>query len=255
MKVLLILSDGVRSDSLQGLDAVEMLKKHSTYCMEASTVMPSITLPCHLSLFLSVDPSRHGTTTNTYAPQVRPVPGLFEQINNANKKSAMFYNWGELRDLSRPCDLSYAEYMSCSKLGSEETTRSLCVHAIDYLNQNDVDFSFLYLGWTDTIGHKYGWMSEEYLSAVKETCGMIEKVIRSLPEDYAVIITSDHGGHDRTHGLDIKEDMTIPVFLYGKPFEKDKEIKDVNIKDIAPTIAGLLKVECSEDWDGKPIKF
>ena len=60
------------------------------------------------------------------------------------------------------------------------------------------------------------------LDAAKETRKMIEKVICSLPEDYAVIITSDHGEHDRTHGPDIKEDMTIPVFLYGKPFEKDK---------------------------------
>ena len=87
MKILLILSDGTRPDSLEGIEFIEKLKRESTYCMAAQTVMPSVTLPCHMSLFHSVDPSRHGTTTNTYAPQVRPISGLFEQLK-ALKRSA-----------------------------------------------------------------------------------------------------------------------------------------------------------------------
>lgn len=59
MKVLLALLDGMRPDSI-------------TNVPEAQTVFPSVTLPCHISLFHSVDPDRHGITTNTYTPQVRP---------------------------------------------------------------------------------------------------------------------------------------------------------------------------------------
>ena len=59
MKILLILSDGTRPDSLEGIEFIEKLKRESTYCMAAQTVMPSVTLPCHMSLFHSVDPSRH----------------------------------------------------------------------------------------------------------------------------------------------------------------------------------------------------
>ena len=88
MKILLILSDGTRPDSLEGIEFIEKLKRESTYCMAAQTVMPSVTLPCHMSLFHSVDPSRHGTTTNTYAPQVRPISGLFEQLKAANPQEA-----------------------------------------------------------------------------------------------------------------------------------------------------------------------
>ena len=107
MKILLILSDGMRPDSLKGNKIIESLKQNSTYCMDAQTVMPSVTLPTHMSLFHSVDPSRHGTTTNTYAPQVHPVKGLFEVLKENNKKSAMFYDWESLRDLSRPETLTY----------------------------------------------------------------------------------------------------------------------------------------------------
>ena len=47
----------------------------------AQTVMPSVTLPCHMSLFHSVAPDRHGILTNTYTPQVRPINGICEQLH------------------------------------------------------------------------------------------------------------------------------------------------------------------------------
>ena len=96
MRVLLILADGMRPDSLTGIHKVQEIIKKSSYAMEAKNVTPSVTLPCHMSLFHSVDPSRHGITTNTYAPQVRPINGLCEVIKNNNKSSAMVghtYGW------------------------------------------------------------------------------------------------------------------------------------------------------------------
>lgn len=29
---------------------------------------------------------------------------------------------------------------------------------------------------------------------------------------------ADHGGYDRTHGMQIPEDMTVPLFLYSPDF-------------------------------------
>jgi hypothetical protein len=40
--------------------------------------MPSVTLPCHTSMFRGVTPERHGITTNTWTPQVRPVPSIID---------------------------------------------------------------------------------------------------------------------------------------------------------------------------------
>ena len=34
----------------------------------------------------------------------------------------------------------------------------------------------------------------------------------------AASMTADHGGHNRNHGDDVPEDMTIPVVLKGKRF-------------------------------------
>ena len=254
MKVLLILSDGMRPDSLKDIPLVNKLKRKGTYCMNAKTVTPSVTLPCHMSLFHSVDPDRHGILTNTYMPQVRPISGLCEQLKQKGKKCAMYYNWEEIRDISRPGSLCLNKFHSGYEYGLEASNAYLCDCVKKDLNRMDIDFAFLYLLWVDEAGHANGWMSEPYMEAVRKTCSMIEDVIQSVEEKYTVILTADHGGHDRMHGTDCAEDMTIPVFLYGNPFEEKKELSDVSIKDIAPTIAGLLGADCAPEWEGKCLK-
>jgi len=55
------------------------------------------------------------------------------------------------------------------------------------------------------------------------------------------------------HGTTEPEDMTIPVIFYGKAFEAGKVMKNVNIKDIAPTIATLQGVKIPDEWEGKSL--
>ena len=59
MRTLLILVDGMRPDAIENLPRVKALLEKSAYTMNATTVMPSVTLPCHMSLFHSVEPGRH----------------------------------------------------------------------------------------------------------------------------------------------------------------------------------------------------
>ena len=253
MRTLLILVDGMRPDALENIEAAQDIIHKSSYIMDAKTVMPSVTLPCHMSLFHSVDPSRHGTTTNTYAPQVRPVKGLCEVLLENKKKSAFFYNWEELRDLSRPNSLTFSYFCKGGDIGYDKANDIVSAAAAEYLNKNYVDFAFLYLGYTDEAGHKNGWMSDEYMEAIENSWRNIKMVMSSLPEDYTVIITADHGGHDRLHGTDLSEDMTIPIIINGENFEAGKVLKNANIKDIAPTVTKLLDVESDDEWEGKSI--
>ena len=255
MRVLLILVDGMRPDVIEKLPRVKKFLEKSTYTMNAETVMPSVTLPCHMSLFHSVDPSRHGTTTNVYMPQVRPIKGLCEVLLEKGKKNAFFYNWEEIRDLSRPNSLTYACFCKGRDIGYEKANDVVSNAAIEYLTNNHTDFAFLYLGFTDMAGHQFGWLSDEYMHAIDNSWDNIEKIVDALPDDYVVMITADHGGHDRTHGTALPEDMKIPYIAIGNGIEKGKVIeKNVNIKDIAPTIANLLGATPDEDWEGKVIE-
>lgn len=251
MKILLVLVDGMRSDAIADLPNVKKIMQKAVYTMNATSVVPPVTLPCLMSIFHSVDPDRHGIMSNIYVPQVRPVKGLCEVLLEHNKKSALFYSWGQIRDLTRPNTESFSYFCKGREIGYEKANDILTEEAIKYLKDHDTDFAFLYLGYTDMAGHMDGWMSKPYMDAIQNSWKNIERVLSELPEDYTVIIAADHGGHGRTHGSEIPEDMTIPLFIIRKDFESGKEIRNANLKDIAPTVAALLKVEPDEEWEGK----
>ena len=251
MKVLMILVDGMRPDSLVDIPQAQKVMGNSAVCLNAATVMPSMTLPCHMSLFHSVDPSRHGTATNTYAPQVRPVRGLCEVLRSGGKSCAFFYDWEQLRDLTRPGDLDFSYFAKGEKFGYAVTDRMVTDSAIAYLGEHRPDFAFLYLGDCDEEGHRYGWMSEKYLEAIRRSWEHIDRVLDTLPAEYAVILLADHGGHDRIHGTDTPEDMTIPVMIMGGGFTPGEITGDVSILDLAPTVVHLLGIERDRDWEGR----
>ncbi len=255
-KVLLILCDGMRPDSLAacGHPFVNEMLEHSIYTLKAQTVMPSVTLPCHVSLFLSVTPERHGILTNTYVPQVRPVRGICEVLRAAGKACALFYDWDELKDLARPGSLWYSNYVGGHAHGYEWSNKVLEENALSFLKSNDIDFTFLYKGWPDEAGHGHGWMGAEYIRSVHGCFESIQKIINSLSDDYLVILTADHGGHDRSHGTDKPEDMTIPIIFYNKQFTS-KDLGDATIMDIAPTITSVLGVEADRDWEGHVLEL
>lgn len=253
MKVLLILVDGMRPDALDRVEDAQAVLREASYTLSARTVSPSVTLPCHMSLFHSVDPSRHGTTVNTYTPQVRPVNGLCEVLLKAEKSNAFFYNWEELRDIARPNSLMFSYFCKGAKFGYDKANDMVADAAIAYLADHDTDFAFLYFGYPDAAGHKYGWMSDEYMDALANSWRNIVRTVASLPEEYTVIITADHGGHDRMHGTELHEDMTIPIIVLQKGEKRSLDLSGANIKDIAPTIVDLLDVAPDEEWEGKSL--
>ncbi|HBA48166.1 MAG TPA: hypothetical protein DCZ91_10295 [Lachnospiraceae bacterium] len=254
-KVILILVDGLRPDAVESCGnpyGKELLGKGS-YSLKAETVYPSVTLPCHVSLFLSVPPERHGTTTNTYTPQVRPINGLCEQLRLGNRKCAFFYNWEELRDLSRPSSLAYSYYVSGDINTYEKANEMVTENAISYIKEEKPDFAFVYLGLTDHVGHSHGWMGKEYMEACSLSLEEIRRIVDPFEAEYTIIITADHGGHGRSHGSREQEDMLIPLICIGPDFKPGKVFEDANICDIAPTIAALTETERAAEWEGKSL--
>ena len=252
-KVILVLVDGMRPDGFEqcGNAYTEELKKNSLYTMNARTVFPSMTLPAHLSLFYDVSPEVHGTTTNTFSPQDTVLEGLFERLDTAQKKSCIYYSWEPLRDISKPKAVTSSEYI---KLGDFEDPDSMVTdRALKGIKEFKPDFAFIYLGKTDDVGHSFGWMSEEYLSSINAAMDDVKRIIDETKGDYTVILTADHGGHNKTHGFDSDEDMTIPMFLCGKDIDKGELKSDVSILDVAPTVLDIIGVTKPEKWEGKSL--
>ena len=151
-KVILISIDGMRPDGFLACGnpfAEEMMQK-AYYTLDGQTVMPSMTLPCHMSMFHSVTPQRHGVSMNQYMPMVRPLDGLFEQLHRARAVCAMYYGWEPLRDIARPKSLTCAEYFHARSEDDVDTV--LTDKALAQIAKTHPDFVFLYLVDTDEKG-------------------------------------------------------------------------------------------------------
>lgn len=202
-----------------------------------------------MSLFHSVTPQRHGITTNVYYPMARPINGLFEQLDIVRKVSAMYYGWEALRDVAKPERLRFAEYINAYT--EESVDKVLTDHALERIRKSKPDFVFLYLVDTDEKGgHDNGWMTDVYLQRISIAVDNIRRVLEECGEEYTVIVTADHGGHDRTHGMDMPEDTTIPMFYFGKQFQAGKRFTGGSILDIAPTIAKIMNISPADEWEG-----
>lgn len=253
-KVILISIDGMRPDGFLNCKNpfAEKMMELGAYSLSAKSMNPSVTLPCHLSIFHSVPPVRHGITTNTYIPFARPINGLFEQIKMAGGVSAMYYGWEPLRDVSRPSSLTFSGYVNA--YAEEHTDGILTDMAIERIEKSKPDFVFLYMVETDEKGgHDSGWMSDTYLDYINRAVDNVRRVYEAVGEEYTIIVTADHGGHDRSHGSELPEDMTIPQFYIGKRFTPGKVLEDISLLDIAPTVADIMSVPCAPEWEGRSV--
>jgi bisphosphoglycerate-independent phosphoglycerate mutase (AlkP superfamily) len=154
-----------------------------------------------------------------------------------------------LRDLNRPERLwtSYFRDIEYKLTGDEFIART----AVSHFQEGGSDFTFVYFGTIDLSGHMSGWMSEAYIRQAEAVDGLMGRVLEAIGPGRSVIIQSDHGGHERNHGSDSPEDMTI-FWTVGGPGVRAGHVieRDVSLLDTAPTIVHLLKRQIPEEWEG-----
>lgn len=253
-KVILISIDGMRPDGLTacGHPFVQELCAAGSYSLQASSVFPSVTLPCHTSMFYGVPPQRHGIVTNDYTPPVRPILGIAEQAARAEKTCAAFYNWEPMRHVWHSENMKYTTFVEAYE--EENSDLFLTDAALELIRRKEPDFVYLYLVETDEKGgHDHGWMTDEYMAQLHNAVSCAEKVYRQAGDRYHILITADHGGHGRGHGDDCPEDMTIPMFFLGKAFEPGLQLTNISLLNLAPTVAQLLGIPSSREWEGQAV--
>ena len=248
--------DGCRPDALGPATspAIWRLLEQGAGCLAAKSVMPSITLPCHTSLFYSLPPAVHGVVTNDWSP-FAGATSLTEAISDAGYSTMAFYTWEQLRDLAAPGTLDAVYYRRFSEEGMTAVA-DLAATTIATLKPT---FAFVYLEATDAAGHRFGWMSPEYMAAVAFSDRAVAGVLTALEEvgildQTFVVVMADHGGHGHTHGTDSADDMTIPVIFSGAGVRRSQIIASpVSILDVAPTLLTALGLAVPPHWQGRII--
>jgi predicted AlkP superfamily pyrophosphatase or phosphodiesterase len=258
-KLLFIILDGCRPDALQQADTptLDSLWQGGAVTWQGRSIMPSITLPAHNSMFRSVLPEVHGVTENVFNPVAAATPSFIDAAALAGKQCAMFFSWEYLRDLGAPGSLRATHY----RYGDygEDNDTPIALAAADYLVEAQPDLLILYMGDVDIHGHLYGWMSPEYLGAIEMNDRAVGQVLARLEaaglrEAYHVLVLADHGGHDTDHGTDRPEDMLIPLILNGRRIRPGHTLQSpVSLLDVAPTVAQVLGFPPPAAWQGQAL--
>lgn len=218
------------------------------------TVFPSVTLASHASMLTGVAPSAHKIDWNDWIPAKGPVtiPTIFGLAKRKGLSTAMFAGKEKFRHFDVSGTLDRFEIPSYH-------AKVVAQAAAAYILAKKPNLCFIHFADTDGAGHRYGWGSPEQEVAFADedrALGTITDAIQAagIGGSSVVIVTADHGGHDRTHGSSSPEDMTIPWITWGAGVKRGAVITaPVTTYDTAATALWLLGVPVPQDWDGKPV--
>jgi len=150
--------------------------------------------------------------------------------------------------------------------GSEQVEKAtvpaqrVATAAAEYIKRAKPNLCGIHFADPDSAGHWFGWGSPEQKKAFHEADTALGVVVDALKkagiaETSVVLISADHGGHGRSHGDNIPEDMTIPWVAWGKGVKRQVQLTmNVTTFDTAATALWLLGVPLPAELDGKPVR-
>jgi len=274
--VIVVSIDGAKPSVVHESE-VPTLKKlaaEGAVTWDASTIFPSTTLPSHTSMLCGVGPDKHQILWNSYMP-IRGIvksPTMFTILRQTEPTAitALFAGKIKFRHLWQKDSLDLFDFggpqttdaptAPSAELESDiKPSQLVAKQAAEWLKTTKPRLAFIHFPDVDRAGHASGWGSPEQKEALKVTDQALYQIRRAIEDsglapNTVLIVTADHGGHDKTHGDNIPDDMLIPWVAWGKGVKKNFTITaPVTTYDTAATALWLLDVPLPAEFDGKPV--
>jgi predicted AlkP superfamily pyrophosphatase or phosphodiesterase len=246
-RVAIISIDGLRPDAIltTGAPNILAMAARGAYTWHARTVLPSTTLPSHISMLSGVEPDVHGIVWDDYLPAkgLLTVPTIFSIARGQGRRTAMIAGKTKFTYF---CETGACDVWAITGNGDDDVAGRAVSGGVDLL--------FVHLPDVDLTGHSTQWMSDAYLSAVRRADQVVGRIVASLPPDTTVILSADHGGHLADHGTSDPVDMTIPWIAVGPRIVKGRELSSsIRTVDTAATAAYILGIPMPPTASGRPI--
>lgn len=252
-RVLMISCDGLRPDAIPAADTpvLQRLIETGSYQSTALAELPPVTLPNHASMVTGKSVENHGVWFNFDQPGRISAQTIFDVAKAAGLNVGFFASKSKLSYL---CE---EDSVDAWNITSNEDV--LTDQIVDAIASHDLHLMFVHFGEPDGTGHRQGWMSTAYLEQVAHMDALIGRVLDALNEkcildQTLVIVTSDHGGHDQTHFLNIPEDRFIPFILNGPDIAAGRTLcEQVRVMDAAATALAFLDLPIDVAADGRVV--
>jgi len=200
---------------------------NTAYAYYAQTIQDSTlwSNETHTAIMSGVTYATHGGDWATYPHFMKTM----ETVNPSLNTAYLVYWSG---DLNYPTGANYIKQgndMACMNraVGILNGTYSDAsgYGGTSWAAGTDPDVMFVFLGETDEAGHlkDFSPNSSKYLSEIAEVnwqTGQMMQAIENRPnfatENWKIIVISDHGGQNYTHGAHNPHNETIPFIVAGK---------------------------------------
>ena len=193
---------------------LQALMSTGAYSLVAQTIYPSSTLPAHASMVTGLCPDKHGVNWNDYIPRRGYTNGtdIFDLAHAAGLRTVMVVGKEKLRQLTEPESTDVYEFINDRDLVIATRVAELIPQGFGLM--------FVHFPTPDWMGHRYGWLSPEQYSVLFRADEALKIMLDALDkagmrQDTLIIVTADHGGHKKSHGTHLPEDMTIPWIIAG----------------------------------------
>ena len=241
------------------------LAAEGAHTWEAYTIVPSITLPSHVSMLTGVGIQKHQVLWNDW-DETKPalaVPTIFRFAKEKGLGTAMIVSKSKFNTLG------HSGFLDAYVTPEDLSAKSIAAAFVELWKTQRPNVCFIHFGDPDRAGHAHGVTSPEKKQALADCDAALRTVVDAvaaagLAESSVFILTADHGGHDvlnkegrvvGTHGTAHALDVTIPWIAWGKGVKPGFQItRPVLIYDTAATALWLLGVPVPESFWGRPVE-
>lgn len=292
-KVVFILVDGIAADVIQQLDP-PTLKEIAASGGFTPSIMggprntpmqsPTISAVGYNSLITGTWVNKHNVFNNSIKNPNYNYWNIFRIAETIKPElhTAIFSTWtdnrtklvGEGKPEAGAIKLDYAfDGLELDTGKFPHDKKALHIFKIDeavsteaarYIRETGPDLSWVYLEYTDDIGHRYG-DSPEFVESVKLADIQIGRIWSAVKarmaeknESWLVIVTTDHGRDAKTgknHGGQSDRERASWIATNAKNLNPAFKFQPTMV-DIAPSIAHFLNLDVPlpirQEWDGVP---
>jgi len=238
-----------------GTPAFHRLMKEGAYTLNARTAREQTrTLPNHTGMLTGrrIDGRRggHGVTYNTdngsrtvHDSAGGYVSSVFDIVHDRGGGTALFTT----KEKFALYDRTWNTNGGADDVGTDNGRAKIDEFVVDtkdarlvattntYLRSRPGQFMFLHIALPDETGHESGFMSDQYLAAVRSTDLLVGTVLDTiagqpaLSRNTVVLLTADHGGDGASHSNPIDMDnYRIPFMAWGPGVPAGRDLYSLN---------------------------
>lgn len=292
-KVMLIIIDGVPADVVETVNTPHMdqIAKVGAYArayqggeINAYSQTPTISAPGYMNMITGVWANKHNVWGNAVREPNYNYWSIFRAVEELQPEleTAIFSTWednrtklvGESKAGSNFLKLDYSfDGFELDTVAFLHNNGRLFIHQIDehvtneaarYLKENGPDLSWVYLEYTDDMGHAFGDSPQmtEAVEMADDQIGRIWEAIRfrqdNFNEEWMIVVTTDHGRtaeNGKGHGGQSERERTTWIVTNLNDLNS-RFGKGLAVVDIMPTALRFLEINMPDpqrvELDGVP---